>query len=162
LSRPSRNCPSLRGRTVSSVVPATDVDCPQQPRSHQPSVSLLPHSRRNTPMLARAVLLTGLLAASAVAAEPNWPRWRGPTGAGQSPATDLPVKWNDKSVVWRTPLAGVGQSSPVVWGDRVFLTTAPDGGKSRVVLALDRKTGKILWEKEVWKGSPEKTHAQNG
>ena len=44
----------------------------------------------------------------------------------------------------------------------MFLTTAPDGGKSRVVLALDRKTGKILWEKEVWKGSPEKSHAQNG
>ena len=44
----------------------------------------------------------------------------------------------------------------------MFLTTAPDGGKSRVVLALDRKTGKILWEKDVWKGSPEKSHAQNG
>jgi outer membrane protein assembly factor BamB len=113
-------------------------------------------------MLARAILLAGLFTASAVAAEPTWPRWRGPNGDGQSPETDLPLKWNDKSIVWRTPLTGAGQSSPVVWGDRVFLTTAPDGGKSRVVLALDRKTGKILWEKEVWKGSPEKSHAQNG
>ena len=128
----------------------------QHPESH------LPHSHRNTPMLARAILLAGLLAASAVAAEPTWPRWRGPNGDGQSPETDLPLKWNEKSIVWRTPLKGAGQSSPIVWGDRVFLTTAPDGGKSRVVLALDRKTGKILWEKEVWKGSPEKSHAQNG
>ncbi len=113
-------------------------------------------------MLLRAILLAGLLTSSALAAEPTWPRWRGPNGDGQSPETDLPLKWNEKSIVWRTPLTGAGQSSPVVWGDRVFLTTAPDGGKSRVVLALDRKTGKVLWEKEVWKGSPEKSHAQNG
>lgn len=114
-------------------------------------------------MLARVILLSGLLVASALAAaEPAWPRWRGPNGDGQSPETDLPLKWNEKSIIWRTPLRGAGQSSPIIWGDRVFLTMAPDAGKSRVVLALDRKSGTLLWEKEVWKGIPEKSHAQNG
>ena len=113
-------------------------------------------------MFMRAILFSGLLAASTLAAEPTWSRWRGPDGDGQSPETDLPIKWNEKSIVWRTPLRGAGQSSPIIWGNRLFLTMAPDAGKSRVVLALDRKTGKLLWEKEVWKGNPEKSHAQNG
>ena len=113
-------------------------------------------------MLARVILLSGLFVVPALATEPTWPRWRGPNGDGQSAETDLPITWNEKSVVWRTPLMGAGQSSPIIWGDRVFLTMAPDSGKSRVVLALERKSGKLLWEKEVWKGSPEKSHAQNG
>jgi len=113
-------------------------------------------------MFMRVIVFSGLLAASALAAEPTWPRWRGPNGDGQSPETDLPIQWNEKSIAWRAPLRGAGQSSPIIWGDHVFLTTAPDAGKSRVVLALDRKSGKLLWEKEVWKGNPEKSHAQNG
>lgn len=113
-------------------------------------------------MYARVSLLAALVAATALGADPTWPRWRGPDGDGQSPETNLPLKWDAKSVVWRTPLPGAGQSSPVVWGDRLFLTAAPDGGAKRVVLALDRKTGKILWEKQAWAGTPEKSHAQNG
>ncbi len=105
------------------------------------------------------LLLFGI---SAYPAEPTWPRWRGPDGNGQSAETNLPVKWTADSIVWKTPLPGSGQSSPVIWGDRIFLTSALDSGKTRVVLCVDRRKGKILWQKEAWKGTPEATHAQNG
>src|SRR5262245_33840766 len=55
----------------------------------------------------------------------NWPAWRGPLGTGASRDADPPVEWNEeKNVRWKTPLPGLGHSSPVVWGDRVYLTTA--------------------------------------
>ena len=47
----------------------------------------------------------------------------------------MPVTWDNSAIAWKTPLAGRGQSSPVIWGDRIFLTTATEGGKNRVVLA---------------------------
>src|SRR5262249_22164756 len=94
--------------------------------------------------------------------ESNWPRWRGPNGDGHSDETGLPVRWDVGSVVWRTPLKGIGHSSPVIWGDRIFITSATDSGKTRWVICADRKTGKVLWEKEAWTGTPEKSHAQNG
>jgi outer membrane protein assembly factor BamB len=63
-----------------------------------------------------------ILAASALAAA-NWPQWRGPHGTGVSNETGLPVEWSrDQNIAWRAPLAGLGVSGPVVWGDRVFLT----------------------------------------
>ncbi len=57
---------------------------------------------------------------------------------------------------------GVGQSSPVIWGDKVFLTTALDKGQERVVLCISRTSGKILWQQSAWKGEPEPVHAMNG
>jgi len=103
-----------------------------------------------------------LLAQPALGADANWPRWRGPQGNGHSEETGLPVQWNSKSIVWKTPLKGSGQSSPIIWGDRIFLTTALGSGKTRVMLCLDRKTGNVQWEKEAWSGSPEPSHDQNG
>src|SRR5262245_25422949 len=113
-----------------------------------------------TAIFSLAVTLVGAWTTNA--AEPNWPRWRGPGGDGHSSETNLPVKWDARSIVWRTPLKGSGHSSPIVWGDRIFLTSALDLGKTRLVLCVDRKTGKVLWEKEAWTGAPEKSHAQNG
>ena len=92
----------------------------------------------------------------------NWPRFRGPDGSGHSAEKGLPVTWDEKAVVWKTPLKGKGQSSPIIWGDRLFLTTAVDGGKERLVCCLDRQTGKLLWEQVAWKGTPEPTHVMNG
>jgi outer membrane protein assembly factor BamB len=97
-----------------------------------------------------------------LSAESNWPRWRGPEGTGHSAEKDLPVKWDAKSVIWKVPLKGSGQSSPIVWGDRIFLTSALDNGRQRLVFCLDRKDGKLLWEEAPWKGEPEKSHAMNG
>lgn len=91
-----------------------------------------------------------------------WPRWRGPSENGHSAETGLPTKWTDADVAWKTSLPGSGQSSPIVWGDRIFLTAALEQGRERVVFCVDRKTGKVLWQQSAWKGEPEKVHIMNG
>jgi outer membrane protein assembly factor BamB len=98
----------------------------------------------------------------AIGAEANWPRWRGPQQDGHSAETDLPVKWSADNIVWKTDLPGSGQSSPMIWGDRIFLTAALAGGAERIVLCVDRRTGDLLWQQTAWKGAPEKSHDMNG
>jgi outer membrane protein assembly factor BamB len=81
----------------------------------------------------------------------NWPQFRGPTGQGISSEQGVPTRWSSTdNVAWKTPLPGEGWSSPIVWGDRVFVTTATDNGVSCRVLCLDRVTGQILWNREVF------------
>lgn len=92
----------------------------------------------------------------------NWPGWRGPDGTGHSKETGLPTKWDAKSVVWKTALPGAGQSSPVIFGERIFLTSALENGKTRIVLCVDRTKGNIVWKQEAWTGTPEKSHQMNG
>jgi outer membrane protein assembly factor BamB len=92
----------------------------------------------------------------------DWPGWRGPERSGHSKETGLPTHWNATSVVWTTALPGVGQSSPVIWGDRIFLTAALEKGKKRIVLCVDRHKGNIVWQQEAWSGVPEKSHQMNG
>lgn len=92
----------------------------------------------------------------------EWPSWRGPRGDGHSTEKDVPIHWDAKSIIWKTPLPGNGQSSPVVWGERIFLTAALDKGKKRIVFCVDRKTGSILWQREAWSGVPEPSHPMNG
>ncbi len=92
----------------------------------------------------------------------DWPGWRGPYGNGHTREMAVPTKWDAKAVVWKTALPGIGQSSPVVVGDRIFLTAELDKGEKRVVFCVDRKAGKILWQEGCWKGTPEKSHAMNG
>jgi len=92
----------------------------------------------------------------------NWPGWRGPRGDGTSLETDVPAKWSGTdNVAWKTPIPGSGHSSPIVWGDRVFLTTGIVTTQSRVLLSIDRKTGKILWQKTVINAPLENKHAEN-
>ena len=80
----------------------------------------------------------------------NWPGWRGPRGDGTSQESGLPTKWSGtENVVWKTPIPGIGYSSPIVWGDHIFLTTAFAERKDRVLLCVDRKSGKIIWQKTV-------------
>lgn len=81
----------------------------------------------------------------------NWTRFRGPNGQGVSKAVDLPVKWSaEENIAWKTDIPGEGWSSPIVWGDHVFLTSTTSEGKNCHVIAVDRKTGKILWDKLVF------------
>jgi outer membrane protein assembly factor BamB len=109
---------------------------------------------------ALALLLTATIAAAAWAED--WPRFRGPTGQGISTETGVPTEWTATSnVAWKTPIPGAGWSSPIVWGDRVFVTTATDEGKSSRLLAIDRKTGKVLWDKEVLRQEISQKVAQN-
>jgi len=102
------------------------------------------------------------LAVAATLEAANWPQFRGPTGQGHSSETGLPLKWTTtENIAWRTELPGQSWSSPIVWGERVFVTTATENGASCRVLALDRKSGKILWDKEVFQQVPRRKEGRN-
>ncbi len=103
-----------------------------------------------------------LLCAAGIAFAENWPQFRGPTAQGISSETTPPLNWSaTEGVTWKTELPGEAWSSPIVWGDRVFVTTATDGGESCRVLSLDRISGKILWDKEVFKQVPRRKEGRN-
>jgi outer membrane protein assembly factor BamB len=92
----------------------------------------------------------------------DWPQWRGPRGDGTSLETNIPTHWSaTENVRWKTPIPGKGHSSPVVWGDRIFLTTCVEGEEERMLLCLDRVSGNILWQHEVLKAPLEKKHKLN-
>jgi outer membrane protein assembly factor BamB len=112
-----------------------------------------------------------LLCAVTVHAE-DWPAWRGPHLDGHSGEKNLPLKWSvtkDKktgeekmeNIAWRTPIAGIGHSSPIVHGDRVFVTTCLTKEQQRVLMCLDRLNGKVLWQREVLDSPLEKRHGLN-
>jgi len=113
----------------------------------------------------------------------NWPQWRGPEGSGISNEKNLPSEWSPtKNIKWKTPIEGRSHSSPIVWGNRIFLTTAVEGaevpgakavkhqidGKDFIhpdsvgankkhtfkVMALDRDSGKLVWQQTAWEGTP--------
>lgn len=108
----------------------------------------------------------------------NWPHWRGPMMNGSSSSANPPVIWSEnKNVRWKTPLPGLGHSTPVIWGDKLFLTSARPVGEPLekpiadsapgahdnypvtnryefIVLAVDRNDGRILWEKQVHQALP--------
>ena len=126
---------------------------------------------------ARAFLL--LLGLAAAADAQNWPSFRGRNAAGVADGANPPVAWDaEKSVnvLWKTPIPGVGYSSPVVWGDRVFITTAVSADAKAAfvhgptqtaevsadtaqqiwrVYCLDKNTGRIVWEKDAYAGTPQ-------
>ena len=103
-----------------------------------------------------AVMGTGL------ARGENWPGWRGPRGDGTSLEQDVPIRWSaTENIAWKTPLPGEGHSSPVVWGNRVFLTTAVKETEERVLLCLDASTGKLLWRETVLRAPLEAKNAEN-
>jgi outer membrane protein assembly factor BamB len=130
-----------------------------------------------------SLALLVFLSLTTIGSAANWPQWRGPDGSGISNEKNLPAEWSPtKNIKWKTPIAGRGHSSPIVWGKYVFLTTAVEGeavsgakaakhlidGKEWVhpdsigadrkhtfkVVALNRDSGKILWETVAWEGTP--------
>ncbi|MFN0018516.1 MAG: PQQ-binding-like beta-propeller repeat protein [Pirellulaceae bacterium] len=96
-------------------------------------------------------------------AETDWPWWRGPSRDGHAPkSAKPPTRWSEtENVVWKSPLPGRGHSSPIIVGDRIFLTTADDGKQEQSVLALSRKTGKQIWAKKINQGGLPKLHPKN-
>src|SRR5579859_7471485 len=122
---------------------------------------------------ARLLILSLVLASPAGAA--NWPAWRGPDSQGHSSEKNLPLKWTaSDGVRWKTALPDEGNSTPVVWGDRIFVTQASDkkdwpppgaGGPAsaykRSLLCLARGDGKILWQRDVSYKEKEATHPTN-
>jgi len=98
-----------------------------------------------------SLLLAFTLTASLNAA--NWPQWRGPNFDGSSPEKNLPATFSrTENVVWNAPLPGPSGSTPVVWGDYVFVASTDEAAKTCVAIAIDRKTGKELWRKKVAEG----------
>ena len=90
----------------------------------------------------------------------DWPTWRGPQGDGTTSETNLPLKWSaTENVKWKIELPGPGNSTPILWGDRLFLTQAV--GERRTVVCLDRKDGKLLWQQGPTWSEPEQTHQTN-
>ena len=92
-----------------------------------------------------------------------WSRWRGPSGQGQVPAGQYTDRWSATTgVQWKVAVPGSGNSSPIVWGDRIFLTTARDQGQRLSMLAFARKDGAKVWETDIPQNGVEYPHAKNG
>ncbi|HLL77143.1 MAG TPA: PQQ-binding-like beta-propeller repeat protein [Pyrinomonadaceae bacterium] len=150
----------------------------------------LPEGEVETKPARRIVLTAGerarLRPAPRVAPAGVWPSFRGPAASGVADGQNLPDRWDGKTgenILWRTPLPGLAHSSPVVWGDRVFVTTAVssepnatfrpglygDGDAARdrsphrwLLYAIDKRTGKILWERTAHRGVPvDKRHIKS-
>jgi outer membrane protein assembly factor BamB len=125
--------------------------------------------------LVAAVVLFGLVAQGGKAApqkEACWPQWRGPAASGVAPDANPPLHWGEgTNIAWKTPIPGRGHSTPIVWGDRVILTTAieipkaagaqtPQRAVQFVVMALRRSDGSVLWQQSVCEEVPHAgTHA---
>jgi len=131
--------------------------------------------------LSRTVsLLILCLAASALAdsaAEKFWPQWRGPLGNGVAPQADPPLNWSEtNNIKWKIPIPGEGDSTPIVWENRVFVLSAipvtqqpgdadkekgPNGTFRFAVICVDRPSGKVLWQKVAREVSPHEGHQEN-
>ena len=97
-------------------------------------------------------------ASSASAQE--WTRFRGPNGQGHSAATDLPEKWTEADLNWKVALPGQGHSSPVLWGDKIFLMSADAATATRYVLCLSAADGRELWRRQ-YESQTHRIHTRN-
>jgi len=148
-------------------------------------VKLLPHA---SPLVLLALLLSSASDPGSTARAADWPSWRGPLGTGEAPDANPPISWSEtENVMWKTPLPGHGKSTPIVVGDKIFVQAAlplreataeelaarPKSEDARteptkevygfLVLALDRKSGEVVWETTVTERLPVGgTHDTNG
>jgi outer membrane protein assembly factor BamB len=146
---------------------------------------------RIPPILLLSIFLAATAAGQKATRDTNWPAFRGQNAAGVAEGFPLPVDWDvatSRNVLWKTEIPGLGNSSPIVWGDHLFVSTAVSGvGKPEfkpglygdvasvndntthrwIVYCLDKRTGKIVWEKTVHTGvpkikrHPKSTHASS-
>jgi len=100
----------------------------------------------------RHLTLLILLLVSLNSQASDWPSWRGPAGLGVSAEKNLPTEWaKEKNITWKVALPGKGASSPIIIGDRIYVTTqTPDTALH--LLAMDREQGKLIWDREVGRG----------
>ena len=109
----------------------------------------------------KLTLLISLITACAFAG--NWPNWRGGTdGSGITTETELPVKWSaTDGVKWKVAMPERGNSTPVIWGDKVFVTQAVEKEKKRTLICYAKATGEKKWEQTVVYVEQESTHGTN-
>ena len=92
----------------------------------------------------------------------NWPSWRGPSGDGVSAGKGIPTKWSStENIAWKIAVPGEGHSSPIVWGDKVFLTSSLTEKNKRILLCIDRLSGQTVWQRDVVQSPPETIHRLN-
>lgn len=92
----------------------------------------------------------------------DWPAWRGAHQNGLTSETALPLTWSDsENIHWKIDLSGVGHSSPIVWGDSIFVTSADPDQLTRHLLRIDRETGKTLWDCVIATAPLEPMHRDN-
>ena len=116
---------------------------------------------RTSAVSTRIYLLVVLFLGQSLRAE-NWPFWRGPSRQGVSQETGLPLHWSAESnIVWKAEIPGEGWSSPIVYGDQVFVTSTTESGVQCRVIAIDRKTGQVQWNKHVFDQTPLKKEQRN-
>lgn len=106
-------------------------------------------------------LLVGI--GTGMISEGAWPSWRGGVaGSGETVDTDLPVKWGpEENVKWRVELPDRGNSTPVIWEDRVFITQPIEAENFRGTMCFDKNDGRLLWKKGVTYEKPERSHRTN-
>ena len=113
-------------------------------------------------MIGNKALLVLLIALCSTLHAADWPAWRGPSGQGFCDEKDIPLTWSDKeNVKWKIPLENQGNSTPVVWGERIFLTQANTDGAVRSLLCFSRADGKLLWQRDVSYGEKERNWNPN-
>lgn len=108
--------------------------------------------------------LGGFLLSGLAAAEENWPGWRGPRGDGVSLEPNVPTTWNGTTgdnIAWKVAIPGRGHGSPIIWENRIFLVSCLEETGERVLIALDRATGKTIWQQVVLKAPLEHKHNEN-
>lgn len=93
-------------------------------------------------------LATATVFCTVTAAAQEWARFRGPNGAGISHAKTIPMKITDADVNWKVELPGTGHSSPVLWGERIFVTSTGDKSGGVYVLCVSAQDGKLLWRRD--------------
>jgi outer membrane protein assembly factor BamB len=99
---------------------------------------------------------------SGLAFADNWPRFRGPNGQGISAEKGLPTKWSaTENVAWKVDVAAEGWSSPVVWGDRLFVTGTTDKGVACHVLCFNKADGNLIWDKKVFDQATTRKEGKN-
>ncbi|MFW5693061.1 MAG: PQQ-binding-like beta-propeller repeat protein [Thermoguttaceae bacterium] len=104
------------------------------------------------------------IAVTALAEVEQWPGWRGPRGDGTSREKNVPTSWDGASgrnIAWRAAVPGRGHASPIVWGDRVIVSTCLEEQEQRVLICFDRRTGELLWRRTVVEAPLEKLHRLN-
>ncbi|MEX2138611.1 MAG: PQQ-binding-like beta-propeller repeat protein [Pirellulales bacterium] len=106
---------------------------------------------------------TGLEHLPKLTAKRDWPWWRGPSRKGIATAAAVPVTFSDKGgYLWKAPVPGRGHSSPVVVGERIFLTTSDEANQTQSMLAFSRASGELLWNEKISQGGfPAKNHRKN-
>jgi outer membrane protein assembly factor BamB len=110
-------------------------------------------------MTGRMAILV-VMSSATVAPAADWPGWRGPSGDGTVVDAGVPLRWSaNEHVAWKVPIPGVGHSSPIVWGRRIFVTTCVDN--DRLLICMDRDTGRELWRTTVLTAHHELMHKNN-